>query len=481
MAATEREDEKRGRNNVLRAICAILLFVILVLGACSGGRQPYSVILICIDTLRADHVGCCGYTRDTTPHIDSLAAYGTMTGNAIAQSPWTVPSVASILTGCYYSTHRAGLPGKVKNLDDTVPNQISPNIEMLAEILKRNGYSTGLFSANPFLVGRFQNGFDQADVGSEPADRLFRKAWEWVAMQNNPLFFLHIQPIDLHHPINPPEKFFNFYPAESGGERGVEHEGWRHSKQDDLSDPDFLRFRDHKIAVYDGALRFVDTQVGWFIDSLEVRGLLDNVLVIITSDHGEEFWDHAEEGRGQGTDPREFWGIGHGHTMYQELLRVPLIFSGPGVRIGERIGGAVRLIDIAPTILDYCGIPLPAEMEGANLFFRGPGDTAGITGQTNETVLSESPAYGPDARTILMGDMKLVLTKGAPDLLFNLEEDPEEKNNIAKREPEEVQRMINALGTAITPIETGGENEEELAIDSQTIRELRALGYLGGN
>ena len=465
--------------------CVILL---LAVGACSIERLPHNVILVCIDTLRADHVGFCGYTRDTTPCIDSIAMRGTVTGNAVAQSPWTVPSVASIFTGCYYSTHHAGLPGSVKNLDETAPNRISPDIEMLAEILKRNGYSTGLFSANPFLIGRFQDGFDRADVGSEPADRLFQKAWEWITTQSGPSFFLHIQPIDLHHPINPPEEFFHFYPAKSGGERGVEHEGWRHSKQDDLSDPVFLSFRDHKIAVYDGALRFVDTQVGWFIDSLDARGLLDNTLVIITSDHGEEFWDHAEEERKQGTDPRGFWGIGHGHTMYQELLRVPLIFSGPGVRTGESISGAVRLIDIVPTLLDYCGIPLPARVGGESLFgtIRG-----GVTGffhrvalnvkRETEIIISESPAYGPDSRMILEGNRKLVLTESASSLLFDLNEDPEEKNNIAKDEPETVRQMTNTLRTLFPVRETVPENGEGLVIDSQTIHELRALGYLGGN
>ncbi len=439
-----------------------------------------SLIVVCIDTLRADHLDAYGYARDTAPFIASLAKDGTLFTNAYAHSNWTVPATASLLTSLYPSEHGAGITGEVRLLaDDTPVHQIRDGVETLATHLRRAGLRTGMFSGNPYLYGRFQDGFDAADVGRKNAAELTAAALRWLAEEPGEPFFLYLQYMDLHQPVAPPEPFFDLFPASEGGARGRQHGDWsfdRLASPRDLEDPAFRRFRDHRLALYDGALRFVDEEVQRLYGWLAETGRAQQTLVVVTSDHGEELWDHALAERAGGKDPRGSWGVGHGHSMYEELLRVPLILHGPGVARDRRVDCPVRHVDVMPTVLALGGLASSGKMRGRSLVpllarDAAPGSCVAAP------LIAESPAYGPDAKAVIWQGRKLVVRSRGGPLLFDLRADSEERHDLAGTEPRLQARLWAVLRRELAG--TGGAWQSQASEpDEKTRRELRALGYV---
>jgi choline-sulfatase len=455
----------------------------LACAACSPAESrpatAQNVIVLCIDTLRADHLGAYGYARDTAPFIASLAKDGTLFANAYAHSNWTVPATASLLTSLYPSGHGAGIAGEVRLLaDDTPVHQIREGVETLATRLRRAGLRTGLFSGNPYLYGRFQDDFDAADVGRKNAAELTAAALRWLAEEPGEPFFLYLQYMDLHQPVVPPEPFFDLFPVSEGGARGREHGDWSFAglqSPRDLEDPAFLRFRAHRMALYDGALRFVDEEIRRLYGWLAEAGTAQNTLVVVTSDHGEEFWDHALAERATGMDPRDSWGVGHGHSMFEELLRVPLLFHGPGIARDRRVDCAVRHVDVVPTVLALGGLASSREMRGRSLAPWLARD-APQGSCTATPLIAESPAYGPDSKAVIWNGRKLVVRSQGGPLLFDLRADPGEHQNLAGTAP-----RLEANLRAILRRELAGAAalSQVLEPDEKTRRELRALGYVG--
>ncbi|HEY8019700.1 MAG TPA: sulfatase [Thermoanaerobaculia bacterium] len=439
-----------------------------------------NLIVVCIDTLRADHVSAYGYPRPTTPLADELARDGAVFTNAYAHSNWTVPSTASLLTSLYPSEHGAGIAGKVRLLgEDTPILQIRDGVETLAMRLRRAGFRSGLFSANPFLFGRFEAGFDTAEVGRRNAAQLTAAALRWLDGKASERFFLYLQYMDLHQPVEPPPPFFDLFPAAEGGARGPQHGGWSFAglrDQRDLDDPAFRRYRAHRLALYDGALRFVDEEVRRLYRRLEATGRAQQTLVVITSDHGEEFWDHALAEGAIGADPRGFWGVGHGHSMYEELLRVPLILHGPGVAANRRVPCAVRQVDVVPTVLELLGLPSPAGIRGRSLgplLRRSPAPEACV-----ETPrIAESPAYGPDSRAVTWKGRKLIARGDGGELLFDLRADPGERRDLAGAQPRLAATLRGLLQRELASAADRARSRA-LELDDRTKRDLRALGYL---
>lgn len=454
------------------------------LAACSSSEpQPApgparNLIVLCIDTLRADHVSAYGYSRMTTPFIDTLAGRGTLFANVHAHSNWTVPATASLLTSRHPSEHGAGIEGEVRRLEkDTRLLQIREGVETLATGLRRAGFRTGLFSANPILLGRFQEGFDTAEVGRRNADELTTSALRWLDQAPTDRFFLYLQYMDLHHPVEPPPPFFDLFPVAEGGVRGREHTNWSFGGLEDprdLEDPAFRRYRAHRVALYDGALRFIDEQVRRLLRQLEDTGRARQTLLVITSDHGEEFWDHALAEHAIANDPRGYWGVGHGHTMYEELLRVPLILHGPGVDEG-RVTCDVRHIDVGPTVLDLLGLEHFPDMRGRSLAsFLAEGASRGDCAPL--PLVAESPAYGPDSKAVIWKAHKLIVRNDGVELLFDLRDDPGEQRNLVGARP----RVAASLRAILERERSGAvaaEQPEALQFDEETQRELRALGY----
>jgi arylsulfatase A-like enzyme len=459
----------------IAGIAAIAGVGAVAAGRSSGSRRvPRGVIVVCIDTLRADHLSAYGYARATSPRLAALARRGTLFENALSAAPWTVPAVGSLLTSLYPGEHGAAVEGEVRQLDEQTPAQLRPEVQTLGDLLHRAGLRTALFSGNPYLWGRFQRGFDAAVAERQSATELTDRAVAWLRAKPGKPFFLYLQYMDLHQPIEPSAPYADRFAAEVGGERGSEPRDGSFERQSDLEDLAFRRFRAHKIALYDGALLYVDAEVGRLLDAL---GHGEDTLVVVTSDHGEEFWDHAEAERHQGGDPRGVWGVGHGHTLFQELLHVPLIVAGPGFPADRRVPCGVSLLDVAPTVLSALRLPARPEMRGATLArFRDDG-----AGCQQAPLAAESPAYGPETRALVWNGWKLIERAGAGPALFDLARDPTERHDLAGCRPRALEALSGLLAHehAPRPGVLGGRRDV-VPPDLETSRQLRALGYLGG-
>jgi arylsulfatase A-like enzyme len=434
-----------------------------------------NAIIIVIDTLRADRVGHLGAKRPTTPRVDQLARDGTTFADAHANSPWTVPSTATILTSLYPTEHGAQVEGPVRNLGETPPRQIRDGVPTLATILAGVGFRTGLFSANPYLYGRFKDGFQMSVVDRVAADRITDNALEFIEAAGPNRFFVHIQYMDLHQPLEPPEPFFDMFTTPEAGPRDSRHKEWAFSDGTNLETKQFSDFRANRLALYDGALRFVDTEIGRLLDALSRAGVLDETLVMVTSDHGEEFWDHAALEASLGGDPRGIYGIGHGHSMFEELLRIPLVFAGPGVHGGLVVNEPISLLDVAPTILGFLKVDPPAGMRGTNLRQMLGGDTE--SRPPSYMIYAESPAYGPDSWTLIEGGWKLIERDDGVILLFDLDHDPGETTNKTTNFQDKVIMMNDKVARLQASFEFA-EPAESLPIDEATEEQLRVLGYV---
>ena len=328
--------------------------MILLLAGTGCGLQRSDkpdVFLIIIDTLRADHLSCYGYPRDTSPVLDSLAAVGTLFTRFQAHAPWTLPSCASIWTGLTPASHMAGMR-------DLVTYGLNPELPNIATILKSQGYIT-LGFVNTILLSRtagFANGFDHyscVDHGHGRAGETVDEVIDWLYENRgnpNPKFAV-IHLFDAHAPYDPPAGFDRRYSPE--GAMGVTD--WQTDSLNNLLNPDD---RDHLIDMYDGEIAWVDSQLGRLFAELRRTGIADNAFIIVTADHGEEFLDHGS--------------CGHSHTLYQELLHVPLIVSGPGIPAGIEDSASCGQFDILPVIASFTGIPVPEGVEGINLFSDTP-------------------------------------------------------------------------------------------------------------
>ena len=457
----------------------------LVASGCGPSESPRPhIVFVLIDTLRRDHVGAYGYERDTTPFIDSLAAKGLLFEDAVAQAPWTAASMASLWTSLLPS--EAGgvvLPDDdgIRNLGTTPLLRMRADPPTLAGRLSAGGYLTIAGIANAYAgsaIGLLR-GF--ASVLEKPLDArgLTDAAVEHLSRhfeseQARPVFlYLHFR--DAHEPTFPPEPYRSLFAAADGEPHANEHARWRHGDRQDLEADDVRAFRSHKIALYDGALRFVDEQLRRLAEELEKLGVLDRTVFVIASDHGEEFWDHARLGGHLHVDPRGIAGIGHGHTLFGELLDVPLILSGAGLP-AQRVREQVRNLDLAPTLLGLAG--LPADTPG----WRGIDLLAAI--EAGELVpldaFSESIAYGPEARSLEDARHKLIhyerTRDGSTELLFDRSADPDEQRDLRSDRPAELAAMREKLGAirrGTAPME--GDHVE---IDESMRARLRELGYL---
>lgn len=461
---------------VVRAGTVVATILLSTLISTCGHDRPRArnLIVICIDTLRADRLSSYGHYRPTTPVLDRLASQGALFEQAQATSNWTVPSVASLLTGRYPNRHGAIVPGEIKHLGKSpkAPNEISRDVPLLAEILGGAGFATALFSGNPYLYGRFQDGFQEVHVRSVDAEAHLPRILEWLELERERKFFLYWQIMDLHQPLDPPAHAgTRFVPDPPPGFPGDVHRGWTFGNLRDADDPEFRRYAELRGALYDGALGHVDGLIGRLLARLDVLGLLEETLVVVVSDHGEEFWDHWEVQAARGDDPRGIWGIGHGHTMYQELLRVPLILTGPGVEPGRRVRCPVSLVDLFATALARLHLP-QLETDGRDLS-RWLGARPGECRE--RPLVSGAPAYGRDSGAVRLGALKLAWRDGGAPELYDLAADPGERHDLASRRPEDLERILAALRESDSgrAVET-----ESRRLSDELVDELRALGYL---
>jgi len=460
--------ERRSKGTPVAAAGALGVLALLA-AACGEPRPARDVLVVCVDTLRRDHVGAYGYGRATTPSIDRLAARGTLFELAVSPSNWTVPAVASLLTGVESAEHGAGVVGPVANLDASVPSQPGESTHSIAEVLREAGFATALLSANPYLVGSFGAGFDVARAERVPADQLTDDAVAWWRENADRRRFLYVHYIDVHQPNEPPEPYWGLFGLESGESRPRAARDWLFKSQEHLSDPEFLAFRDHRIGAYDGAIRFVDDHIDRLLEALAAEGTLESTLVVLTSDHGEEFWDHAALGGAWRDDPRGIWGVGHGHTFFEEVTAIPLVLSGPGISRGARVRCRSSLVDLAPTVARAAALVAPSEWRGVAL------QELDDARCRERALVSSSTAYGPVGGAIYWQQWKLSL-RGERRLLYDLAADPGETTDLSVSETSLAEGLARTLEARSA--QSGAPGKPMPYEDEALRRQLRELGYL---
>jgi len=441
--------------------------LLLAIVACSHATTD-SVVLIVVDTLRADHLGVYGYPRPTSPRLDDWVRRGVVFEHAFSTSPWTLPAFGSLFSGRLPSQHRAG--SFIRDDPASDPGEksfqrLQRSLPTLAEELKRRGLSTGAVINNAFLAPRFgiARGFDTYDFHPSNQQQIRRadvavdRALNWLDQQAGKPLFLTLHLFDPHLEYDPPPPFrgrFSDAVPETGKPRVTELLEIRsllHSGEG--IDMDYLE------ALYDEELLFVDSQVGRFLDELERRAILDHALVVFTSDHGEEFLEHGE--------------FEHGHSVYNEVLRVPLVLWAPGLE-PRRIESPASLIDLYPTLLEAVGADGPARSPGRSLLAMPAGEDRA----SRRPLLAERTLYGPERRAVVRWPYKLTQVPWDAEVaLFDLSRDFSETRNLAGERPEIARRMTAAVQAILDGLE-GGPEAEEAELDAQTLESLRSLGYI---
>ncbi|MCK4414205.1 MAG: sulfatase [Candidatus Eisenbacteria sp.] len=485
-----------------------------------------NVLIILIDAVRYDHLSIHGYARETSPWIDAFAGAGILFERAYAQTSWTKPSTASILTGLYPSAHGVNL----------MASGVPVSAPLLAETMRGAGYRTGLFTANSFITPMFGfgRGVDHFYASNPPrlvqlmmghllhrltewsevakglfrlletieraligggapegglrADGLTRAFLDWLdeevfagaagageagAGDANPQrpFFAYLHLMEPHVPYDPPPpddgRFLtprlarlgrvSYFPAYHGFlpfERGPE------ISADSLA---------NMLALYDGEIFHADRWLGALFNELDRRELTKETLIVLTADHGEEFCERG--------------GWGHGHSLYNELLHVPLMMSCPQVpglqgHGGRTISHIVRHIDLVPTILEICDISAPSALDGASLI---PILTGAEMREPPRPLYSEVDHGGHYAYALQRGPQKVILSRRGGEtslMLFDLASDPGEQRDLAGEQPARAEAAHEELEEFRAAVREGARQAVDVTIDEATRERLRGLGYV---
>jgi arylsulfatase A-like enzyme len=417
--------------------------------AASRESKP-NVVWIVVDTLRADHLGAYGYPGDTTPNIDTLAADASLFEQAFAQSSWTRPSVATLLTGLLPQSHTALGRG------DALPT----DAVTIAERLSRLGYRTAGFVTNTNVAAEF--GFSQGFQTYEllldedgklyaPAERVFARALDWLREARGEPFFLYVHATDPHDPYTP----------HRGGTESLGSTDFMEALEAGRI-PSEQTTRDSLIALYDGKIRHLDRELGKFLEEMKRGGRYQDAMIVLVSDHGEEFEDHG------------WWR--HGKTLYQEQLHVPLLIKWPnGFAAGVRVPDVVQQIDLVPTVLDRVGAAPGDDLPGRSLH-----RLLASKAESEPAVWSYLRSDGREVESVTYRGRKLVRTlvydrEVAAFALFDLARDRSETRNLVDADRTafeflEVLLRRSSPGPDLAP--------QPAAIDETTRRRLEAMGYL---
>ena len=425
------------------------------------------VVLISIDTLRADHLGSYGYTRSTSPHLDRIAHEGFRFERCLSPSPWTLPSYGSLMTGLLPSQHRAGVAARAARwLGDDVAadtkgrERLSENAGTLARVLGEHGFRTAAFYANPFLdsASGLDAGFDRYVRFQYNAAAGVDLALEWLDDVRQAPAFLFLQLTDPHWPYAPPAPWEERFGAPPLEQIPSYPPGFKRLRTDGATE----ELRRLLVDLYDAEIAFADAQIGRLLEELDRSGAKERTLLVIHADHGEELWDHG--------------GFEHGHTMHEELLNVPLLLRYPALDLPPRvIANQVRAIDVFPTILDLIGVPRP-ETRGVSLvpLLEDPSLQANLIGVA-ESLLYQPPFSSSIEEKCLVADgFKLIVgaEPNAPARLYRL---GDEGRDVAAENPdlaEELHQRLKTLVHEAAAIGTGRLLEMGAA-------ELDALDHLG--
>ncbi|MEO8601869.1 MAG: sulfatase [bacterium] len=468
----------------------LVAFSACALAACrhtpTPAHAPPNILLIVIDTLRADRLGGSNHAQRLTPFLDSVAEHATVFHTAYAQSSWTNPSVASLITSRYPSQHGVTTPQAV----------LSPSELTLAEALRQHGFATAGISANG-LIGK-QAGFDQGydhflAMWSEPtvapprAAAVTNEALRWLdareqaaarpdtspAKERQPVF-LYLHYMEAHFPYAPhPDALAKVF----AGRQAPDVD----DVNDEIPEAFLWGARADTVAeiseIYDAAVLSLDADLRTLFAELVRRHFLDNAVVVITADHGEEFFDHG--------------GLGHGHALFNELIRVPLVIASPQQTAHLDIETPVALVDVAPTLLDAIGADKPPSFEGRSLqSLVGHGDQGwasaalrrwGSGSRDTRSVYSELRPWNDATRNkaheraVVDGTRKLI-AGGEQRAFFDLAADPSEQHPAALDDQQRTAlgALLNTFAQQVTGRPTPAATQ---VLDDATRERMRGLGY----
>ncbi len=421
---------------------------------------PHPVIIVDVDTLRADHLGCYGYHRDTSPNIDAFAAQTLFFEHAFSQAPNTPPSQASILSGLYPSSH-----GMVYD-EDRIPDEVVT----LAEALLGHGLRTAGFHDGGYLraIFGFGQGFELYEDGRGGGLEVNGpRAIHWLREHADEDFLLFIHTYDTHTPYAPKPPYDSMFmegvPDPTPGFEPTTDlmEEIRLSKYTDtlltLPDNDLA----YAMALYDGEIRAVDTWFGEFWRVVRELGLDKRATVVFISDHGEEFQEHGS--------------VLH-EKLYATVTHIPLMIRLPGGRLARRIPEVVEALDLMPTLLELQGTSVPPAVQGSSL-------VPLVLGQPNDlshVAFSESPFFG-HRRAVAFGDYHLLYTrKNDRKELYNLRVDPLEQHDVSADDAGIATVMVDLLRgwEARVADQQPDRSVPETPLDEETIEQLRQLGYI---
>jgi choline-sulfatase len=417
--------------------CASLFFFMLPPVIWAGGpvpaARPVNLVLVTIDTLRADRLGCYGYSKVETPNLDEIARQGVLFENAVAQAPITAPSHASMMTGQYPTIH------KVRNTGGFV---LPPSATTLAKILQEQGWDTAAFIGSSVLKRRFglNQGFAVYDdempthasgsTQEEPerrAEKVADRAVQWLDTQSGKPFFLWVHMYDPHIPYDPPSPFREKYADRP----------------------------------YDGEIAYTDQQLGRIFEAVARKSRPENTLTAVLSDHGESFSEHGE--------------YTHGIFLYDATLRIAFLMAGPGIPSGVRVKQQARTIDLLPTVLELMGGKTPAEVQGTSLAPTFTGKEVPTTYSYSETLFPKLNMGWAELRGMRTNRWKYI--RAPKNELYDLIQDPAETTNVIASHPAEVQE----LEAKLKAVSATAEKVAPAAMDTHTLEQLKSLGYLSGS
>jgi arylsulfatase A-like enzyme len=473
------------------------------LQATSSGKtagKP-NVVLIVMDTVRADHLSVYGYERETTPNLKGLARDSAIYTHAQSAADITLTSHASLFTGMYPSWHGA----YCQPPEAAYGRELSKKAPTLAEILRGRGYSTLGVAANMYLRSDFglERGFQEFRIprpvpvlaaenrfqlrrtmrrvlnlvtDTSQFDRLYSRGEDINLdffttldhhLESNAPFFGFLNYMDAHFPYIPPAPFDHIFP----GKASTIPQDDLESQQAGISagGPVPADYRPYCLSQYDGGIAYVDAQIGKIVAGLKQRNLYNNTMIVITSDHGEAFGERHR--------------VGHGNSPYQNLLHVAMLIKYPGAARRGVVPDAVSLIDVAPTILDATGFPSPPSMQGRSLLDRAL-DQAAPFGRKlfSETfpcpVMQAAECAGSSARTLVSWPFKYIAFNTGKKQLFNLEADPDENRDLADAATPETAQLNSDLSAWMKTIPA--QSKQRVQLSPEEMKRLKSLGYVGG-
>jgi len=447
---------------------------VLALATRAAATERPNVVMISIDTLRADHLSCYGYGWATSPVIDGLAREGTLFTNAQSASSWTTPSHMTMMTGLRPSVHGVDRPGR----------RLGAEHETLAEAFRAAGYDTAAFVGGPTLssafgfdrgFGRYDNlmglpDYAKRNIGgpllpidvlershaAKPGIAVTNSARNWIAEDARSPFFVFVHLWDPHYDYCPRPPFDRLFDADYAGTFDFSNVEQNPAVDTSMSAAD----RERLVALYDGEIAATDALVGDLLNTLAALHLDENTIVVLTSDHGEEFFEHR--------------GKGHLQTLYQEIVHVPLVFRYPGhVPAGRRQDALFAPVHLMPTILGLAGITPPPGLQGRDM----SAVVEGAAPPDDLWAFSEvSHAHADPIELVRIGHIAMMSDRDSilPPLVFNLVSDPAEQRahegSVAKTRI--FRRYVeHAIGPTAEEPGTG-------ELDPGTVAQLKALGYL---